>query len=271
MYQTILVHVSTDPGAGSRIRYAVDLAHRFDAKLVGVAAVMPHASVAEITAGVADARFFRLECDRIAEHFKLAEQQFRRIAAHSGVDIEWRSLEQFPTIALATVACAADLVVISRGARGLVNDDHHLVDPGDLLMSAGRPVLISPPRGGLLEARNVVVAWKNAREARRALADALPFLIRADRVNLLEVRESEPSTVAEAAAFLAAHRVNYRIESIERQRMNIEDQLMSFADRANADLIVAGGYGHSRIRELIFGGVTRSLLARCPVSCLFSH
>lgn len=272
MYRTILVHVDAEPGATERIRLAAELARRFEAKLIGLAAALPRPPVEAITAGVMDPSILELERDQIAADFKLAEEQFRRLAAEAGMTIEWRVAANFPTLALAEAATAADLVIIGRSTSGLIGNDYRAVDPGDLVMRAGRPILIAPSGASRLDARAVLVAWKSTREARRALSDAMPFLKRAEAVILIEIRESgEASSLADPAAFLAAHGVKSRSEALEREQTSIEAKLAAFAGQARADLIVAGGYGHTRIRELVFGGVTRSLIAGGPLPCLLSH
>jgi len=272
MYRTILVHVDTEPGATARIRFAADLARRFGAKLIGLAAALPRPPVEAITAGVMDASILELDREQIAADFKLAEEQFRTLAGEPGMTVEWRAADNFPTFALADAASAADLVVVGRSRGGLFANDYRAVNPGDLVMRAGRPILIAPTGASGLDARRVLVAWKSTREARRALADSMPFLKHAEAVTLVEVRENgEASSLGDPAAFLAAHAVKFQTEALERDQTGIEAQLVSFAGRKQADLIVAGGYGHTRIRELVFGGVTRSLIAGCPVPCLLSH
>jgi nucleotide-binding universal stress UspA family protein len=272
MYKTILVHVDAEPGATERIRLAADLARRFEAKLIGLAAALPRPPVEAITAGVMDASILEIERDQIAADFTVAEEQFRAFAAEPGMTVEWRAANNFPTFALAEAASAADLVVIGRPTGGLIANDYRAVDPGDLVMRAGRPILIAPTGASSLDGRRVLVAWKSTREARRALADSMPFLKQAEAVTLVEIRESgEASSLADPSAFLAAHGVRCRTEALDRDKTSLEAQLTAFAERAQADLIVAGGYGHTRIRELVFGGVTRSLIASGPVPCLLSH
>ena len=124
----------------------------------------------------------------------------------------------------------------------------------------------------VLNVHSVLVAWKNTRETRRAVFDAMPFLKRAEAVNLVEIQENgETDSLKDAEAFLSAHAVRVHAERLEGDLTRIEEQLTAFAQRAQSDLIVAGGYGHTRIRELVFGGVTRSLIINCPVATLLSH
>jgi nucleotide-binding universal stress UspA family protein len=272
MYKTVIVHVDAEPGAADRVRLAADLARRYDARLIGVAAALARPPVEAITAGVMDASILELERDQIAADFKVAEGQFRTLTAESGITVEWRPVETFPTLALADAASAADLLVIGGGGAGRNTNDYRAVNPGDLILRAGRPILIAPRGASRLDPRSVLVAWKNTREARRAVADAMPFLKRAETVILAEVREhDEASSLADPAAFLAGHGVKFRTQLLERDGIGVGAQLTAFAGHAQADLIVLGGYGHTRIRELIFGGVTRSLIGDCPLPCLLSH
>jgi len=273
MYKTILVYVDTVSGAAERVLLSVDVARHFNAKLLGITAALPSPPVATITTGVVDAGILlESEREQIDEDFKSAEQQFRAVTASAGLTIEWRAVAEFPTLALANTASAADLVIIGSERRGVFGGDYRTVNPGELLLRAGRPVLIAPSGTNVLDAHNILVAWKNTREARRAVVDALPFLKRAEAVNLVEIREArEADSLQDAETFLSAHAVKVHSEWLERDSTSIEEQLTAFARRARSDLIVAGGYGHSRIRELVFGGVTRSLITDCPVATLLSH
>ena len=272
MYRTILVHVDTEPGAAQRICLAADVACHFEANLIGIAAALPRPPVEAITAGVMDPGILELERNQITEDFKIAEQQFRTLAAETGVRIEWRAVANFPTLALANAASAADLVIVGPGSRGVMGNDYRVVNPGELIIRAGRPVLIAPSETTVLNVHSVLVAWKNTREARRAVFDAMPFLKRAEAVNLVEIQEDgETDSLKDAEAFLSAHAVRAHAERLEGDSTRIEEQLTAFAQRAQSDLIVAGGYGHTRIRELVFGGVTRSLIINCPVATLLSH
>ena len=255
MYRNILVHAA-DAGAVSRVRLAADLARRFDAKLIGIGAILPR----------------DLGRDRTAEEFRLAEQQFRTAAAEYGVKVEWRRLETDPTHGLASAASAADLVVVGRVPAGLAEDDDRAVNPAGLLMRAGRPMLIAPADATAVAARNIVVAWKDNREARRAVTDALPLLKRAEVVSLVAIHEDDESPdLADAVAFLTAHAVKCRVQSLQSDSTSIKCQLINVTERAQADLIVAGGYSDIRTGEWVFSGTTHGLIESCPVACLMSH
>ena len=164
---------------------------------------------------------------------------------------------EFPALAIARAAVAGS-VLVGRPARATGLDRFRPVALGDLLMSAGRPVLVMPENWDELNVRDVVVGWKDAPEARRALSDALPFLKRAEQVNVIEIG-GDGTSLREAKAFLDRHEVHARSETIAPAGA-AGDQLIRFARQAQSHLIVVGAYGHSRLREWVLGGVTRELL-----------
>jgi nucleotide-binding universal stress UspA family protein len=120
------------------------------------------------------------------------------------------------------------------------------------------------------------VAWKDAREARRAVYDALPLLQSAQAVVLTEIlEEGEDARAADrlkdVANYLSRHRVDMITQQVRPADVTASDSLIRFVQDENIDLLVAGAYGHSRLGEWAFGGVTRGLLAESPVCCLLSH
>lgn len=147
-----------------------------------------------------------------------------------------------------------------------------------LLLEAGRPVLVVPPRFRVQRpAKHVVVAWRPTREATRALHDAMPLLHAAESVDVLEVdpvggeNGDGPPPGADIAMHLARHGLKVRVVVHERRGESIAMALLRHAEQCEAELLVAGGYGHSRFREWVLGGVTRELLKSTSVPILFSH
>jgi nucleotide-binding universal stress UspA family protein len=137
-------------------------------------------------------------------------------------------------------------------------------------------VLVVPNDVDSLKAERVVVGWKDTREARRALRDSLPLIREALSVAEVEIvdRGSEKAAqtrIDDVAGYLAHHHVAVTVRKPEHAMGSTEGALIHVAQEMNADLIVAGGYGHSRLGELIFGGVTQGLLASSPICCLLSH
>jgi nucleotide-binding universal stress UspA family protein len=143
------------------------------------------------------------------------------------------------------------------------------------ILKSGRPVLLVPPGVDTLKAEHVVIGWKEGREARRVLVDALPFLHQAKAVTIIEVCDAgqEPSAlrhVEDVAQYLARHRITVG-SAIAVPAEGAAIELLRHTEAENADLIVTGAYGHTRLGEWIFGGVTRSLLAASPVCCLMAN
>ena len=175
-----------------------------------------------------------------------------------------------PAKALARESRAADLLVVGRRPENASSLPSRQADPGDVLMRAGRPVLVVPPGLSTLHAAHVVVAWKDSREARRTIADALPLLKRATSVLVLEICETtndqddSNGAVADVADYLSRHGVSASAETRPLREGSVSAELLLAAEQRGAELIVAGAYGHPRFQEWVFGGLTRALLAHFP-------
>jgi nucleotide-binding universal stress UspA family protein len=131
---------------------------------------------------------------------------------------------------------------------------------------------VAPPGLERLSAKRVVIAWKDTREARRAVHDALPFLVRAQQVHVAVVgADARHEGAADIAAYLASHGVSVATHLLREPEIGTADEILRFARREDADLIFMGAYGHSRLREWIFGGATRDMLQGTYLCCLMSH
>lgn len=139
-------------------------------------------------------------------------------------------------------------------------------------MHLGRPVLVVPPGIDHLDAKRVAVGWKNTREARRAVRDALPFLKRASQVVVVSIDDGDGAAdPKDIIGFLQAHDVYATALCRDAYGAAASEALIDAASEQAADLVVTGAYGHGRLREWAFGGVTRDLLAGSPLCCLMSH
>jgi nucleotide-binding universal stress UspA family protein len=267
-YAALMVYVENEP---QRVRLAADLAKRFQASLIGIAA---RASLSVVTGEdpAIDATLLDREDAGIRAFLHKAGEEFRSTMAGSGIAVEWRSAVNFPNDFVAQEARAADLLVVGQTPAAA----YRFLETGSLLLNAGRPVLVVPKDVASLVARRVVVAWKDTRESRRAIRDALPFLRLAESVFLVEVAAWGADANAlprlkDVGRFLAQHQISNVTERVLPDEPIAGDVLLRFAQEQFADLIVSGAYGHSRLGEWIFGGVTRELLIHSPVCCLFSH
>ena len=267
-YKTILVHAEAGVVASHRVEVAASLARVFDARLIGVGAqcLDPTLFNGPFT-GPAAGEWINFVQDQITKSLAAAQTAFRRDAAEA--DIEWREFQEYPSRALVNVAHAADLIVVSpHGGRSALE----AADPADVMMAAGRPILVVPEGRSHLVGMSIVVAWKNTREARRAVHDARPFLAGAERIAIVAVGPDAHHGGAEATArYLAGHGVAATTHLLPGSGLNAAEELLRFAEREGADLLVMGAYGHSRLREWVFGGVTRDILRTTPLCCLMSH
>jgi nucleotide-binding universal stress UspA family protein len=201
--------------------------------------------------------------------------QFEDIVRRHGIRSEWRSLSYLST-EVGVHAYYADLVVIARpesagptaGPPGLAES---------LVLSSGRPIIVFPPRDTVSRVRRILVAWNATRESIRAVADALPLLVKAEAVEVLVVDHQrraeghgqEPG--ADIARHLAHHGAHVEVRRLSSDGKDVGRLLLSQASAFGADLLVMGAYGHTQLREWMFGGVTRTVLYEAGLPVLMSR
>jgi nucleotide-binding universal stress UspA family protein len=271
--RTILVHVQPGAAGAARLKTAVQLARKFDATLFGLAAEMvPPLGTMDPTGMMEGAWYVEMR-DQVKRELELAREDFR--AATRGLKTEFAWIQDMPADAMARAARGADLIL--AGGHALAADDRYRVcDSAEVMLQAGRPVLVAPPKGGEFRGQAVVVAWKDSRESRRALADALPFVADAETVLVMEICGKEEAGDAElrtaaVVAGLKRHGVKAHARVVVAPADRVAPELNIAAEAIGADLIVAGGYGHTRLGEWVFGGVTRDLLRGSERFVLLSH
>lgn len=276
-YTSLLVYVEDNMDSDQRVRVAGTLATRFEARLVGVSGAMIGSLMPDPEGLPAvNASLLNQEKEQAACRLQTVEQRFRNAAPPGRDALEWEGSVQFPADAVFHKSATADLIVVGRHSNEMPNPLYSALDPADVIMRCGRPVLVVPPEISSLSADHIVVAWSNTREARRAVLDALPLLRLASRVSVTEVaaqggRPAAQKRVGDVAEFLLLHDVEAKPHVLDEDGLDAAERLVLYAEHENADLIVAGGYGHARAREWVFGGVTRSLLRHSPKCCLLSH
>jgi nucleotide-binding universal stress UspA family protein len=265
-YKSILVHVDESAGAEARVRLAAQLACENRACLVG-AAYEESPPIAEIRARGAQLVAVGIKDPDTSAH-GACEKTFALATAPFGIETQWRMVRSLGSVGLTRLAALADLVVCGAPQPG-----HGNLRIGDVIMQAGRPVLVAPPGVDKLRWGSAIFAWKNTREARRALADAAPMLFRFASVILVHVadRAGHAETLTEPAAFLKHHGIEVEQAVLTNERSTTVETLLRFARKRSVDLIALGAFGHNRAREWIFGGVTADLLNACPIPCLFSR
>lgn len=272
-YTSLLVHAQPHVDATPRLETAAALARDLGASLFGLSAEAPPALGVTDPYGMLQAEWMTVMQQELDRRTSEAEALFRKTAGD--LPGGWRGVLDLPTRAMASAARGCDLIV--AGGAPLENVDvYSAVDVGELVIRAGRPVLVAPPEGGRLSGRRVVLAWKDTRESRRALSDALPLLKRAEEVVVYEIctaasAEGAAFRTEEVVAHLARHAVKARAKVRACDDDRVCDELHIEAQSIDADLIVAGAYGHSRFNEWALGGVTRELLRRPERFVLLGH
>lgn len=270
----LLVRVELGQSNASLLAAVSQLAGMFKACVTGIALCQP--MPVGYSSGYVPEALFEQDRANIEAAMAAAESEFRTVLAPLGQEIAWRSAIVFTTLshALAREARAADLIVTGLSHQHSLFDGSRYVDVGDLAMNAGRPCLILPDTITRLDASHVVVAWKDTAEARRAARDALPLLRIAERVTVIELAAPDDLKLArmhvdDVVAWLARHRV--RADGVVDELLDETAQLSARLAGDDAGVIVAGAYGHSRLREWVFGGVTRNLLLGGTHCALVSH
>ena len=214
---------------------------------------------------------------REAERANAAEQRFHEVLAQRGLDGEWYMVNHTDLAELVELAKPTDLAILGQ-YQGDGADGGTWLRPDDVVIAAGRPVLVVPHTGTFARiGRRVLVAWDWTREANRALHDALPLIGEAEAVTVMHVGVSEADVYHDRRQLewivrhLHRHGVKAKLEESPRAGIPIADLLLSRAADLGADMIVAGGYHHAHLRESLLGGVSRDLLDHMTVPVLMSH
>jgi nucleotide-binding universal stress UspA family protein len=261
-YKTVMVGLALDRPNDGCLAVAGDIAERFGARVIGVAAsdITPTLYFAE---GDLAQQLLDEEAAAIRARLSELEAEFRNAVEKRAASVEWRSAQALSGPYLLQQSRAADLLVVGARSEAIV-DVGIAADPGDLLMQAGRPLIVVPSTVKWLDLRSVLVAWKDVREARRAVFDALPLLAAAKDVTIAAIPEKQGdraeilAQVADVAAWLRGHGIVASTVVPEKATDTIA-QLEKVAADIDAGVVVAGAYGHSRLREWVLSGVTRHL------------
>lgn len=269
------MHVDDSPASAVRLLAARALAVQHGASVQALFAVTPMVALAPFAfppgAGFA-AQLIEFDRERRAA----ARAQFE---AHAGNDarMQWREAEGEPIWAVSQAALCADLLVLGQhdsASTGQLPSD--FVE--SVLVDSGKPALVLPyiatqPGAG----RVVLVAWKNTREAARALSDALPLLARAEQVHVATWPENGAADAADPDPLVFLHRHGIRAQRRVqpplggKDRPGLGELLLSLASDLSADLLVMGCYGHGRAREWVMGGASRTLLSTMTLPVLMVH
>lgn len=272
---TLMVHLELGHPNAKLLQIAADLAGRLNADVMGIAACQPLQII--YGDGYVSGDLIEQDREELEKEIKDAETEFRAALGNNRGNLEWRSTVTFISLAdyLADQARCADLLITGVDRNGSIFDSSRHVDIGDLIMQLGRPALIVPSDMEKINLQRVLIGWKDTRESRRATLDALPLLKKAGHVAICEIASENGMAAAKA-------RLTDVVGWLKRDGITAEPiaalataddaaRLDAIATEQSADVVVAGAYGHSRLREWALGGVTKDLLLRASRCSLVSH
>ena len=256
------------------VSYGLSLAKRASAQITvyapSVKLALPHAFISGTAAGIVAA-----ENRHVEELARTAAIRIRDEARKAGIPASITSpqLKRLKLVeGFAKETRMHDLCILDSESQA-IDIDRDLIEAA--LLDSGRPVIVVPPGFKTFSAQHVVVAWDGSSKAARALFDALPILRIAQTVEVVQVEGEKDLSGAvpgsTLAAHLLSHKVNIVAKTIFAQNGDVAETLRQYAERSAVDLIVMGGFAHSRIRQLILGGVTNALLRHCNVPLFLSH
>jgi len=275
-YKTILVHCDASRGTAGRLGIAVALADRFAGHVVGLHVRQAFQAPAFTDAGPAMDSLYRTYETTMRAEEAMATAAFRDAVGNQGISSEWRVADGYVDEILAAEARVADLVIVGQAEP----DSPPTATPDDLAediaMAAECPVLIVPYIGAAKPpGKTVMLCWNDSREAKHAAVGALPLLAAADKVIVLIIDpkasrgREEPG--ADVAVWLARHGVKVTVQRDSAADSDVGGVILSRAADHDVDLIVMGIYGHSRMRERVLGGASRTLLASMTAPLLVAH
>lgn len=275
-YAALVVYVDDEPDNEARIALGCELARVWDAHLIGVSGCEEVAPLSDAYgAGILMGEVVAVRQERAESELAAAETRFHALAKTMDVVAEWRADVGPPTPVALRHARSADMLIVGRDAG--TASPWRAPNAADLVMRAGRPVLIVPPNPVRPPVGSAaVVAWTDSREARLAVQAALPLLRAASKVTVVEIAEPDGAEaarlhVADVAAWLLRHGVKAEGVAKVQDDRSTGRRLLDCVGETEAGLLVSGAWGHSRMREWIFGGVTQTLLTESPVALLLAH
>lgn len=273
--KTILVHADLGKAFSSRIAFAVRQAKKHNSRLQGLY-VIPLFQMAGYSKYTFPKEVLEARVAAEQEEANFAKAVFDQAVEGANIESSW-SVETGDLVdTLCGVARTSNMLIM--GQRD--TSDLKLVDgvsPDRVILRAGRPVLVTPhvefdERAG----SHVMVAWDGSRESARALHDALPLLIKAEQVDIVTFSEKKSKAAGVASlesvtAFLIEYGVKVNGETLMLDELGVGDALLNRVVDRGANMLVMGGYGRSRLREVVLGGVTRTILDHCSIPVMMSR
>lgn len=281
-YSTLLVHLKLGTSNEDLLAITGELAERFDSDVIGVAVCKEASQVyltmlPQYTAQGDEGDLVTIDRQLTEIMILDAEQQFRAALQSRSARLHWRSTitSNSRSQYVARQARAADLLITSPVFEGPFVDQRQKLSIADIVLRAGRPILLVPPSVQSISFDTAMVGWKDTRESRRAVADALPLLALAKEVVVVEIAAAAdlPDArrhVIDVIGWLQRHGIG-AVPHLEAFGKAEWSQLEGIAEEIGAGLFVAGAYSHTRLRERVIGGVTEDLLLHPRRPTLISH
>jgi nucleotide-binding universal stress UspA family protein len=276
MIKDLVVNLSVGTGRDPATQFAISIAAAFQAHIEGIAFAYDPAIAPNILDGLSAGWIDAQRAENLAAA-QGAVDRFEAAARGKGVSAEHQIIEsgigEAPKL-FAFIARHFDLSVVGQTEPDLTLPEDLMIEAA--LFESGRPTIVVPYiQQGPLRLDRVLVCWDHSRNAARAVADAMPFLARSNKVDIVTVRRDDHKfdelPGAAIGEHLARHGLNVEVKQLIAPDMGVTDTVLSHAADTGADFIVMGGYGHSRLREFVLGGATRGMLRSMTVPVLMAH
>ncbi len=272
--RNILVHVAEDERCGERVALACDLAAKNDGMVTGLF-VRPYPIIVPAMPPGGAVTVVEDLVEVYDASSKRTKKAFDELTSAKGVRAQWHSDQGETDECLAFHARYSDLVVVGQWSPDDPAEAGTVDLGGAVALGAGRPVLIVPYAGKFTaDWKRIMVAWDSSRAATRAVHDALDFMKAAEQVDIVCVdadQSEDRDPGADIAAHLAQHGIKAKAHHVTRGSLTTAETLNSTASDMDSDLLVMGAYGHTRLTEIVFGGVSRNLLQHMTLPILMSH
>ncbi len=276
MFKDIHVHVDNGDVCIKRLHAAAELTQRLNAHLTGIYVKRPFTMPLYAEVPIGD-QLIEQYAQLIEQKQKSARAGFEGACEKYDISTSWRTVEGRLDLCLAEEARYSDLLILGQAdPKDELERNRGLAD--QLLLTSGRPCLIIPHIGVEQSlGERIVIAWNGEREASRAIHDALPLLEQSSQVIVLMANPEESNVDFEdmpgsmISHHLARHNIKVELDIIDVDQAGLCDAILSYVTENNIDLLVMGAYGHSRLREVVMGGMTREILARMSIPLFMSH
>ncbi|TNE38139.1 MAG: universal stress protein [Alphaproteobacteria bacterium] len=271
--KTILLHLSNDSQLDVRIETALALAVEHDAHIKAVYTIA-QVTVPASFMGYVPPEFVEQSRAQEEKNAAAAAEKLKSAAARVDRTVEVIIEEGYAPDILNDHALAADLVILGQGDPSAENNVQTRYIAEEMVVSSPRPILVVPFTGKYREfGGHVLIAWNNSREASRALHEALPFLEKASKVTLLSVNSKDDDTGEndDIITHLKRHGINATFKAGVWPDLDVGDAILGALVDYSANMLVMGAYGHNRLREMILGGATKTILGHMTAPVLFAH